>query len=39
MQLHNVYLMEHSDEQVDNIFEMKYHIEYLKKDILSTKKR
>ncbi len=39
MQLRNVYLLEHSDDQVDSIFEMKIHIEFLKKDILSTKRR
>lgn len=31
--------MEHIDEQVDKIFDVKQHIEYLKKDIINTRKR
>ena len=38
-QLGNVYMMEDIDEQVDTMVEMKQHIEYLRKDIISTRKR
>jgi GTP cyclohydrolase II len=38
-QLKNMYLMENIDEQVDKIFEIRNHIEYLKKDIINTRKR
>jgi hypothetical protein len=31
--------MEDIDEQVDTMVEMKQHIEYLRKDIVSTRKR
>eukprot|EP00347_Sterkiella_histriomuscorum_P023923 403332919 len=38
-QLTNIRMMENIDEQVDNIFEMRQHIEYLRKDLVSTRKR
>jgi hypothetical protein len=38
-QLKNNYLMEHIDDQIDKIYETKQHIEYLKKDILNSRKR
>jgi hypothetical protein len=38
-QLTNIRMMEEIDEQVDTIFELKQHIEYLKKDLVSTRKR
>jgi len=31
--------MENLDEQIDNIFELKQHIEYIKKDLIHTRKR
>jgi hypothetical protein len=31
--------MENIDDQVDKIFEIKQHIEYLKKDLINTRKR
>ncbi len=34
-----MYLMENIDDQVDKIFEIKQHIEYLKKDLINTRKR
>lgn len=38
-QLGNVYMMEDIDEQVDKIVELKQHIEYIRKDIINTRKR
>lgn len=38
-QLKNAYLMEHIDDQIDKIYETKQHIEYLKKDVLNSRKR
>lgn len=39
MQLKNTYTMEHIDELVDRILEVKKHIEYLKKDTLIQRNR
>ena len=38
-QLGNIRMMETIDEQVDQIFETKQHIEYLRKDLVNTRKR
>ncbi|CDW82569.1 UNKNOWN [Stylonychia lemnae] len=38
-ELINMRTMENIDEQIDRIFELKQHIEYIKKDLISTRKR
>lgn len=39
VQLNNVFTLEHIDEQIDQIFELKNSIEYLKREILTVRKR
>jgi hypothetical protein len=39
LQLKNVYLLEDIDEQTDQILELKHSIEFLKKEILTVRKR
>lgn len=38
-QLKNVFFMERIDDQIDEIYELRQHIEYIKKDVLNTKER
>lgn len=39
LQLKNLYLLENVDEQVDQILDLKQHIDYLKRNLLTTRKR
>lgn len=39
LQLKNLYLLENVDEQVDQILDLKQHIDYLKSNLLTTRKR